>query len=68
MSEKCVFDLGEKCYALNEKKCQGCNFFKTRQQLDAGRAKAKKLLNEKYGFKERAAICHKYYSGRKPEI
>lgn len=61
--DKCAFDLGKRCHAMTEKKCDGCKFFKTKEQLKAGREKAtdrlmtldRELLND---------IKAKYYSGR----
>ena len=40
----CVFDDDKKCKALNIKKCNGCNFFKTDLQLEKGRKKAEERL------------------------
>lgn len=37
---KCAFDLDKKCSALNVKDCEGCNFYKTKEQLKKGREKA----------------------------
>ena len=31
--EKCIFDLNEQCYALKEKKCNGCKFFKSEKNF-----------------------------------
>lgn len=28
MNNKCLFDKGNRCYALNQKKCIKCRFFK----------------------------------------
>jgi hypothetical protein len=62
--DKCAFDFGKRrCYALNVKKCEGCRFFKTEEELKAGREKAtdrlmtldRKFLND---------INRKYYGGR----
>lgn len=39
MSE-CAFDKRKKCIALTTKKCNGCNFYKTKEQLNEGREKA----------------------------
>ena len=41
----CVFDFGYKCVALTCKKCEGCCFRKTQEQLEAGRKRAKKRIN-----------------------
>ena len=37
---ECAFDRGKKCFALTTKKCNGCNFYKTKEQLKAGREKS----------------------------
>ena len=37
---KCAFDRGFVCTVLTEKKCHGCSFCKTHEELDAGREKA----------------------------
>ena len=37
---KCAFDEGAKCSALTCKQCDGCAFFKTPEQLAAGRKAA----------------------------
>ena len=43
--EKCAFDEGEwKCSALTKKRCKGCSFFKTEEQLAAGREKAEEVV------------------------
>ena len=48
--EKCVFDEGEwKCSALTKKRCVGCSFYKTEEQLSAGREKAEERLKELSG-------------------
>ena len=47
--EKCAFDEGEwKCSALTKKRCKGCSFFKTEEQLAAGREKAEERIKELY--------------------
>ena len=30
--EKCIYDLNEQCYALKEKNCKWCNFFKSEKE------------------------------------
>lgn len=30
--EKCIFDWNEQCYALREKKCKECKFFKSEKK------------------------------------
>ena len=37
---RCAFDKGTFCAVLTEKKCHGCSFRKTHEELDAGREKA----------------------------
>ena len=55
----CVFDRGHKCVALTERKCVKCPFYKTKEELDAGRKIAferikdlpnRDALTEKYGI------------------
>lgn len=42
---KCAFDKGEKiCGALREKECEKCSFYKTPEELAAGRERAEKRL------------------------
>lgn len=61
--DKCAFDLGKRCHAITEKKCKGCKFYKTKEQLKEGRERAtarlmtldRELLND---------INRKYYTGR----
>lgn len=43
----CVFDNGANCSALICKECAGCTFFKTREQLLAGRKAAEnRIIND----------------------
>ena len=52
--EKCAFDEGEwKCSALTKKRCKGCSFFKTEEQLAAGREKAEERIRELSGEHQR---------------
>ena len=45
--EKCAFEESEfKCSALNVKKCAGCTFYKTEEQLYIGRKKAERRLKK----------------------
>jgi hypothetical protein len=63
----CVFDGDTKCSALKEKRCEGCRFRKTNEELIEGREKAKarlKTLPEK--MQER--IHYKYHSQRRPRL
>lgn len=36
---ECAFDRGNECVALERKKCEGCRFRKTKEELMAGRQK-----------------------------
>lgn len=29
MNKKCFADMGNNCYALNDKKCENCKFYRT---------------------------------------
>ena len=58
--EKCVFDKGEKCVALLTRNCENCSFRKTKEELIAGRRKAKEML-DKLPEEYRKAIIEKYY-------
>lgn len=58
--EKCTFDKGEKCVALSVHDCEGCPFRKTKEELLAGRRKARAMLN-KLPQERRDAIDKKYY-------
>lgn len=41
LDEQCAFDAGKRvCYALNVKKCEGCRFYKTRDEFIEGRERA----------------------------
>ena len=61
--DNCVFDNGDACSALVSKKCEKCTFRKTRQELIAGRRKARRLL-EKLPTQELDNIREKYYNGK----
>ena len=43
--DKCAFDRECECSALNVKVCEGCSFFKTKEELIASREKAQKRVN-----------------------
>ena len=60
---KCAFDRGKKCFALTTKKCNGCNFYKTKEQLKEGREKA----TDRLMTLDMVTLKHikaKYYCGR----
>lgn len=44
MKEKCFAEIGDKCKALNIKKCKRCNFYKTSEEARISRKKAKDRL------------------------
>ena len=48
MDKKCFADKGSYCMALDEKKCAGCNFYQTKQEVENGRAMAKARLLKLY--------------------
>ena len=58
---KCAFDRECECSALNVKLCEGCSFFKTKEELIAGREKAPKRVND-LPRGQRAHIYDKYYA------
>ena len=60
----CVFDMGEKCFALTEKKCKGCKFCKTKEELKNGRDQATARLMT-FDREVLNKIKAKYYSGQK---
>ena len=58
----CAFERGKQCIALREKKCLLCPFYKTEEQLEEGRKKARnrirhlpegkqKIIKTKYSVK-----------------
>ena len=57
---KCTFDKGDTCVALTEHDCEGCPFRKTKEELLAGRRKARAML-ENLPKEQRKAIEDKYY-------
>lgn len=64
LKKDCAFYDEDRCKALNEMKCQRCRFYKTKEELQEGRAKAaKKVAQLEPELKEH--IRHKYYGGRR---
>lgn len=61
---KCAFDRTVYCLALMEKRCRGCSFFKTPEELDAGREKADDRISklpeeqQEYIRKKYRAFCN----------
>lgn len=62
--ENCVFDKGKKCSALREHNCEKCSFRKTREELVAGREKARERI-ENLPKEQHDAIMKKYYCLRR---
>jgi hypothetical protein len=60
----CAFDADTECVALAEKKCAGCTFRKTSEQLKEGRQKAEKRIRTLPLFTQ-LHIHRKYYSRRR---
>ncbi len=58
--EECVFDMNGKCRALNVKECYGCKFFKTEEEYENGRRKAKRRVAT-LSPEEKDYIQRKYY-------
>lgn len=56
----CAFDRNDVCSALRCKKCKGCNFRKTREELIEGRKKSADRIS-KLPLKTKQYIYRKYY-------
>lgn len=41
---KCFADNGNSCKALKTKRCKGCGFYKTKEQLEVSKKKAMERL------------------------
>ena len=63
----CAFDEANKCSALKEKQCKGCNFYKTTEELIESRQKATERIRTLPKTKQ-AHIKHKYYSRGNKDI
>lgn len=59
MAEKCVFDKGRHCQALKHKKCDGCGFYKTEEQLRKSRERSEARIAS-LDEKEREKINGEY--------
>lgn len=57
---KCTFDKGDKCVALTTHECENCVFRKTKDELLAGRRRARARL-EDLPEEQQDAIRKKYY-------
>ena len=64
MEFNCAFDLGKKCGAVTEKKCAGCKFFKTEEQLKEGRSKAAERIR-RLDPELKSYLFHKYFPRRR---
>lgn len=62
--DKCAFDLGRKCIALNARQCVGCNFYKTPEELEERRGEAARRINT-LPPEEKNYIRHKYYGSER---
>ena len=64
MDNKCAFDCHGKCVALREQRCAGCNFYKTEDELEAGRVKAAaRITRLEPSLKQH--LKRKYYGDRR---
>lgn len=61
--DRCVFDNGNRCAALETLKCENCTFRKTRHELIEGRKRSRQLL-EKLPADQLEHIESKYYRMR----
>lgn len=61
--DKCVFDNGDTCAALDSRDCAKCTFRKTRHELIEGRKRSRQLL-EKLPADQLEHIESKYYRMR----
>jgi hypothetical protein len=58
--KKCGLENGDSCFALNLKNCDGCNFFKTSEQLKEDRQAVAERLKEK-GLYEQMRKKYPYF-------
>ena len=61
MNKECAFYRDKTCAALKQKKCKGCRFFKTEEQLEEGRNRAKERVM-KLPMEQRLHIASMYYT------
>lgn len=57
----CAFERGRECSALNVKTCEGCSFFKTKEELIASRERATERVNS-LPPEQRSRIFNKYFT------
>lgn len=57
----CAFDRDKFCAALKEKQCEGCAFYKTKEELIEGRQKAAERLDN-LPIRQKIHIARKYYN------
>lgn len=60
---KCAFDKGNSCEALVTHNCEKCSFRKTKEEVIAGRQKAKEIL-ARLPKEQQDAINNKYHRKR----
>lgn len=64
--KECTFNDGTECKVLTEKRCEGCRFRKTTEELIEGRKKAEKRVRN-LPKSELIHIYRKYYGRSNPE-
>ena len=57
----CAFDRDCECSALSVKTCEGCSFFKTKEELIASRERATERVNS-LPPEQRSRIFNKYFT------
>ena len=62
--EKCFADKDSYCSALNKKKCEGCNFFRTEEDLEESKNRAMKRIDS-LSKTTQDYIYGKYFKGEK---
>lgn len=60
---KCFAEDKNKCIALKIKDCKGCNFFKTKQEVEEGRNKSIERINS-LDNQTRNSIMDIYYNSQ----
>lgn len=61
--DKCFAENKDKCTALRIKKCEDCNFFKTKEEAEEGRNKAINRIKSLSEYTRRN-IIDTYYNGQ----
>lgn len=60
--EKCFAETGNYCKALKERQCEGCNFYRTRKEVEFSRDRAIKRIDS-LPKTTRMYIYDKYFKG-----